>query len=401
LKNQPDGLREVYVVDFLRTPFSRSRPNEPERDVYNSMRMDQALSLLIKKLMDKDRIKAEEIGDVITGCSFQVGENWLYGGRHPVLLAGLPVTVPAVAIERACASSMNGVALGAMEIMTGHADVVLAGGMEHMTHVPLNKNPCLVPNMRLLAMPEYTRYQMGTGYVMGLTAEKLAEESGITREEMDLFSVGSHGKASKSLEEGWFKGELMKMEVEIQGEQKVIDEDQSIRKDTNIEQMRKLPPAFKEGGIITAGNSAPLNAGASLVLLMSHEKVREHGLRPLAKLLSFGWAGVDPSVMGKGPVPASLKALSNGGLSVDEVDLWEVNEAFAVVVLYAIRELKLDPNRVNAHGGGIAIGHPLGASGARLVGTLARQLQQTGKTYGMATLCVGGGQGFATLMQRA
>ena len=401
MKDRSGDLREVYVVDFLRTPFSRSRPNEPERDVYNSMRMDQALALLIKKLMESNQVRPEEIGDVITGCSFQVGENWLYGGRHPVLLAGLPVTVPAVGIERACASSMNGVALGAMEIMTGHSDVVLAGGMEHMTHVPLNKNPCLVPNMRLLASPEYARYQMGTGYVMGLTAEKLAEECGVTREEMDLFSVGSHTKASKSLEEGWFKDELMEIKVEVGGEQKVIDADQSIRKDTTIEQMRKLPPAFKEGGIITAGNSAPLNAGASLVLLMSSEKVEEHGLKPLAKLLSFGWAGVDPSVMGKGPVPASQKALSNGGLKADDVDLWEVNEAFAVVVLYAIRELHLDPNNVNVHGGGIAIGHPLGASGARIVGTLARELQQTGKKYGIATLCIGGGQGFATLMQRA
>ena len=394
-------MRDVFVVDYLRTPFSRSRPSEPERDVYNSVRMDQALALLIKKLIERDAVNPEEIGDVITGCSFQVGENWLYGGRHPVLLAGLPVTVSAVAMERACASSMNAVALGAMEIMTGNSEVVLAGGMEHMTHVPMNNNPCLAPNMRLLASPEYARYQMGTGYVMGLTAEKLAEESEITREEMDLFAVGSHAKASKSLNEGWFKDELMEMKVEVGGEEKVIDADQSIRRETSMEQLGKLQPAFKEGGIVTAGNSAPLNAGASIILLMSGDKVKECGLKPLARILSFGWAGVDPSVMGKGPVPASRKALANGGLGVDEVDLWEVNEAFAVVVLYAIKELRLDPSRVNVHGGAIAIGHPLGASGARLVGTLARQLQQTGKEYGMATLCIGGGQGFSILMQRA
>jgi acetyl-CoA acetyltransferase family protein len=401
LKGQANALREVFVVDYLRTPFSRSRPSEPERDVYNSVRMDQALALVIKKLIEKNAVKPEEIGDVITGCAFQVGENWLYGGRHPVLLAGLPVTVPAVAMERACASSMNAAALGAMEIMTGNSEVVLAGGMEHMTHVPMTNNPCLAPNMRLLASPGYARYQMGAGYVMGLTAEKLAEESGITREEMDLFSVGSHAKASKSLGEGWFKDELMEMKVEVGGKEKVIDMDQSIRKETDMGQLRKLQPAFKEGGIVTAGNSAPLNAGASTVLLMSGDKVRESGLKPLARILSLGWAGVDPSVMGKGPVPASRKALANGGLGVDEVDLWEINEAFAVVVLYAIKELRLDPSRVNVHGGAIAIGHPLGASGARLVGTLARQLQQTGKEYGMATLCVGGGQGFAILMQRA
>jgi len=211
----------------------------------------------------------------------------------------------------------------------------------------------------------------------------------------------SHTKAAKSVDEGWFKGELMELRVETGGGEKIIDVDQSIRRETNMEQLRKLQPAFKEGGIITAGNSSPLNAGASLVLLMSEDKVKEHGLKPMAKIVSFGWAGVDPSVMGKGPVPASKKALDNAGMTADEVDLWEINEAFAVVVLYAMRELKLDPGRVNVHGGAIAIGHPLGASGARLLGTLARQLKQTGKECGMATLCVGGGQGFATLIQKA
>ena len=401
MKTRSKALREVYIVDYLRIPFSRSRPGEPERDVYNSMRMDQALAQLIKRLMGKDEVKPEEIGDVITGCSFQVGENWLYGGRHPVLLAGLPVTVPAMGMDRACASSLNAAATGAMEIMTGYSDVVLAGGMEHMTHIPLNNNPHITPNMRLLASPEYARYQMGTGYVMGLTAEKLAEESGITREEMDIFSMESHTKAAKSVDEGWFKGELMELRVETGGVEKIIDVDQSIRRETNMEQLRKLQPSFKKGGIITAGNSSPLNAGASLVLLMSEDKVKEHGLKPMAKIVSFGWAGVDPSVMGKGPVPASKKALDNAGMTADEVDLWEINEAFAVVVLYAMRELKLDPGRVNVHGGAIAIGHPLGASGARLLGTLARQLKQTGKECGMATLCVGGGQGFATLIQKA
>lgn len=401
MKGQAGALHEVFVVDYLRTPFSRSKPSEPERDVYNSLRMDQALGLLIKKLIKRDKVNPEEIGDVITGCAFQVGENWLYGGRHPVLLAGLPVTVPGVAMDRACASSMNGAALGAMEIMTGNSEVVFAGGMEHMTHVPMSNNPQVAPSMRLLASPEYARYQMGTGYVMGLTAEKLAEESEIAREEMDLFAVGSHAKASRSLDEGWFKGELMEMKVEVGGEERVIDTDQSIRRETSIEQLRKLPPAFKEGGSVTAGNSSPLSAGASMVLLMSGDKVKEGGLKPLAKIRSFGWAGVDPSVMGKGPVPASRKALANAGLGVDEVDLWEVNEAFAVVPLYAIKELRLDPSRVNVHGGAIAIGHPLGASGARVLGTLARQLQHSGKEYGVATLCVGGGQGFSTLLQRA
>lgn len=394
-------LREVFVVDYLRTPFSRSRPNEPERDVYNSVQMDQAMGLLIKKLVGRTGVKPEEIGDVITGCALQVGENWLYGGRHPVLLAGLPVTVPAVAMDRACASSMNAVAHGAFEVMTGISGMVLAGGMEHMTHVPMGNNPKMSPSLRLLARPEYAMYQMNVGYSMGLTAEKLAGESGITREEMDLFAVESHMKAAESVDEGWFKKELMEMKVEVGGEEKVIDVDQSIRRETNIEQLRKLPPSFREGGVITAGNSSPLNAGASLVALMSGEMVKEYGLKPLARIAAFGWAGVEPSLMGKGPVPASRKALANAGMGVERIDLWEINEAFSVVPLYAIRELGIERGRVNVHGGAIAIGHPLGASGARLVGTLSRQLKETGKEYGVGTLCVGGGQGFATVLQRA
>ncbi len=394
-------LKDVYVADFLRVPFSRSRPSEPERDVYNSIRMDQALSLLIRRLLDKTTFRPDEVGDVITGCAFQTGENWLYGGRHPVLLAGLPVTVPSMAMDRACASSMNAAAEGAMEIMTGNSDVVLAGGMEHLTHIPMSGNPALSPNTRLLTRPEYAKYQMSIGYSMGLTAEKLAEEAGISREEMDRFSLSSHRKASGSVDSGWFAGELLEMKVEVGGAEKVIDADQSIRRDTTMEQLAALQPSFRAGGLVTPGNSSPLNAGASMVVLASREKVEEHGIRPLARIASFGWAGVDPSVMGKGPVPASRKALSRLGLETRDVDLWEVNEAFAVVVLYAIRELGLDPGKVNIHGGAIAIGHPLGASGARILGTLARELHETGKQRGVATLCVGGGQGFATVLERA
>jgi acetyl-CoA C-acetyltransferase len=394
-------LRAAYLADYVRVPFSRSRPNQPEKDVYNSLRMDQALSLLIKKLLAKTKFKPEEVGDVITGCAFQTGENWLYGGRHPVLLAGLPVSVPAQGVDRACASSMNAAADGAMEIMTGYSDVVIAGGLEHLTHIPMANNPALVPNTRLLTRPEYLAYHMSTGYAMGLTAEKLAEEMPCPREEMDRYSYESHMKASRSVDQGWFKGELLEMKVEFEGGVKVVDVDQSIRRDTTMEQLAKLQPSFKAGGLITPGNSSPLNAGASAVVLASKAKLDEHGLKPMARIVSMGWAGVDPGVMGKGPVPASEKALAKAGLKVDDVDLWEINEAFAVVPLYAIKELGLDPSRVNIHGGAISIGHPLGASGARLVGTLARELQSTGKEYGMATLCVGGGQGFSILLQRA
>ena len=394
-------LREVYLADYLRVPFSRSRPTQPERDVYNSIRMDQALSLLIKKLLERTAFAPEEIGDVITGCALQTGENWLYGGRHPVLLAGLPVSVPAHGVDRQCASSLNAAADGTMEIMTGYSDIILAGGIEHLTHVPMGNNPALVPNTRLLTRPEYMKYQMNVGYSMGLTAKKLAAEAEITREQMDQFSYESHMKASKGVDSGWFKPELMEMKVEVGGEEKMIDVDQSIRKDTTLEGLSKLPPSFKAGGLVTAGNSSPLNAGAAMVVLATREKMAEHNLKPLARVVSMGWAGVDPSVMGKGPVPASRKALTKAGLKPEDIDLWEINEAFAVVPLYAIRELRIDPAKVNIHGGAISIGHPLGASGARLLGTLGRELQETGKRYGLATLCIGGGQGFSMVLQRA
>lgn len=391
---------DAYVVDFLRSPFSRSRPQQPERDVFNALRMDEVLALLIKSVVSRNGIKAEEIGDVITGCALQVSENWLYGGRHPALLASLPVSVPTAAIDRACSSSMNAVMMGALEIMQGYCDIVLAGGLEHMTHVPMSNNEHIVPNMKLLVRPEYMRYDMATGYSMGLTAEKLAAVSGIGRREMDEYAVRSHRLASEAQEEGWLKGEILPVETEVEGKETVIDRDQSIRKDTSLEQLSSLKPAFREDGVITAGNSAPLNAGASLVLLMSERKIKETGLKPLARIAGMGWAGVEPSLMGMGPVPASKKALAHAGLSVEDIDLWEINEAFAVVVLYAVRELGIDMHKVNVHGGGISIGHPLGATGARLTGTLARMLNERGKELGAATLCVGGGQGFTVLLER-
>jgi len=391
---------EVFLVDYIRTAFSRSRPKEPEKDVFNSIRMDEALAKLIKHIVAKNSINPKEIDDVITGCALQASENFLYGGRHPVLLADLPVEVPGSAVDRACSSSMMSISIGAMEIMTGNSDIILAGGMEHMTHVPMSDNPCILPNFKLLVRPEYMKFQMNIAYSMGLTAEKLAEVSGITKDEMDEYALRSHRLAYKSLQEGWFKGEILPLEVEYQGQNIIVDKDQSIRGDTTLEQIKKLPPAFKEGGVITAGNSSPLNAGASLVLLMSKKKVEEYGLKPLAKIKGMSWVGVEPSIMGKGPVPATQKLLKKHNLNVDNIDYWEINEAFAVVTLYAIRELGLDINKVNIHGGAIAIGHPLGATGARIVGTLARILNENKKDLGIATLCVGGGQGFSILIER-
>ena len=394
-----DENNTPYLVYFKRTPFSRSRPADPERDVFNGIRMDEALSRLINDSIEQTGVRPDEISDVISGCALQADENWMYGGKHPALLSRLPVTVPAMALDRACSSSLNAITIGAMEIMTGNADIVLAGGMEHMTHVPLSNNPHVKPNLKLLVRPEYMKLDMNTGYSMGLTAEKLAGLRGIERRDMDEFSLRSHKLASES-QASFIRDEILPIEVESQGKMIKVEKDQSIRADTTIEQLEKLQPAFKQGGRITAGNSSPLNAGASLVMVMSGRKIREYGIKPMSRIKSFGWAAVEPSIMGEGPVPASRKALASAGLSVDDIDLWEINEAFAVVVLNAMRELSIPLDRVNIHGGAISIGHPLGATGARLAGTLSRSLQEKGKDLGMATLCVGGGQGYSVLLER-
>lgn len=394
------GDNDVFLVHFKRTAISRSRPNDPERDVFNNLRMDEALGSLIKNSISETGIRANEIDDVITGCAIQADENWLYGGRHPVFMGGLPFNVPSMSMDRACSSSLNAMSIGAMEIMTGNSDIVMAGGMEHMTHVPLSNNPNVKPNIKLIVRPEFARYDMTTSYNMGLTAEKLAKLKGIEREEMDRFAVASHQRAAKAQDDGYFKGEILPLEVEKGEDFVTIDSDQSIRRETTMESLSKLAPAFTKDGKITAGNSSPLNAGASLTILMSGKKVKEYGIKPMAKLRAFSWAAVDPTIMGEGPVPASQKLLKKEGLSADDIDLWEINEAFAVVALNAMKELKLDHDRVNIHGGGISIGHPLGATGARIGGTLARELKEQKKDLGIATLCVGGGQGYSVLFER-
>lgn len=392
-------MKEVVIADYLRIPFSRSRPKEPEKDKYNQYRMDELCARLVKTLIERTHINQEEIGDCITGCALGVAEQWLYGGRIIPMLAGMSVHVPATQVDRQCGSSMTAVHIGTMEIQTGNSDIVIAAGLEHLTHVPMTDNPHFLPNLNVL---KQAKYDMTTGFVMGQTAEKLATaERKFTREEMDEFSLGSHQKAAKAVKEGYFKDELMPIEVKNpDGSTEIVDHDLSIRPDTTLEALRQLPPVFKKTGVITAGNSSPLNAGASALILMSREKAEEYGIKPLASIKSIGWAGVEPYIMGKGNVPASQKALKQAGLEVKDIDFWEINEAFAVVALYAMDKLGIDPKKVNTKGGAVAIGHPLGASGARLVGTLARILRQNKAKYGVATLCVGGGQGTAAVIER-
>lgn len=400
-------MEEAVIVDYLRSPFSRSRPREPERDVFDSLRMDDVAAMLIKELIRRTGIKPEEINDVLAGTAMPMGEQWLYGGRDIAFLAELPFNVPAQQIDRQCASSMSTIHQGAMEIMLGYSDIVISCGVEHMTHNPMPgpgidiSRIMVTPNSRLFTEPEYKKYDIMTTINMGLTAEKLFEQTDFTREDMDRWALRSHQLAAKALEEGFFEGEIMPIEVKLaDGTKRVIDRDVSIRADTSMEALAELQPSFKPDGQITPGNSSPLNAAATAMVLMSKKKAKQCNLKPLAKIVSMGWAGVDPSVMGLGPIPASRMALSHAGLKVEDIDLWEINEAFAIVTINAIKELGVDPDRVNVKGGATAIGHPLGATGTRLVGTLARILNVEGGTLGLATACVGGGQGGATIIER-
>jgi acetyl-CoA C-acetyltransferase len=371
--------------------------------------MDDVAAELIRELLRRSGIRPEDVDELIAGTAQPWGEQMMFGGKNIAFLAELPFSVASEHIDRQCGSSMATVHTAAMEIALGYSDIVISCGLEHMTHVPMGgpgggaSGPSPVkPNEKLFLDPRFQRYDLLTAMNMGLTAEKLLAHTGFTRQDMDRWALRSHQRAAKALEEGFFKGEIMPVEVTLaDGTKRVIDHDVSIRADTSLEALAQLAPAYKPDGQVTAGNSSPLNAGASAMILMSRDKAAAYGIKPLATIESMGWAGVDPSMMGLGPIPASRKALAHAGLEVKDIDFWEINEAFAIVVINAIKELGIDPERVNVKGGAIAIGHPLGASGTRLVGTLARILNLEGGTYGLATPCVGGGQGVATIIRRA
>jgi len=398
-------MKEVVIAGYLRTAQSRSRPNEPARDVFAKLRGDELLAKLLPELIKRTGIDPKEINDFLVGCATAVGEQWAYGGRFPIFLANLPETIPAKFVDQQCGSSMAAIHIGFMEIAQGFADIVLVGGYEHMTRVPMGRTTTergyIAPNMSLFADPAYSKWDMMTTMNMGLTAEKLFKKAGFTKEDMDKWGARSHQRAAKAQEEGFFDGEILPIDA-IQDDGKVltVKTDQAVRNDATLEGMASLKPAFKKDGVITAGNSSPLNAAATSMILMTKETAKKKGIKPLATIRSIGFAGVDPTIMGAGPVPASKMAAEKAGIKPTDVDFWEINEAFSIVALNCIKELGLDPEKVNVMGGGVAIGHALGATGIRLVGTLARILNSKGGRYGCANACVGGGQGVATVIER-
>ncbi len=421
-------LKEVWMVDYARTAFSRSRPKQPERDVFGEIRGDELLAKLIMqffdgKLADKG-IKKEEIEEFTVGSAMGVYEAWTYGGRLPLFLANFPAHVPAMFVDRQCGSAGSGMHVGIMEIMTGNSKICLAGGVEHMTRIPM-QNDWIRPNLTMInKKSEWYRpqYDLMTTINMIQTAQKLYEEEvpAFTKEDLDKFGVRSHNLTVENQEAGWFKGEIIPIEGHVEGnveEPLVVDRDMAARKST-LERVAQLPRLAKpfylkknggrqgyverEGtkdGVITPGNSSPLNAGATTCLIMEAEEAKKRGIEPLAKIVSIGWAAVDPSVMGRGPVPATQKALDYAGLTADDIDYWEINEAFTIVALNCMKHFNIPEEKVNVMGGSTAIGHPLGATMIRLPGTLARILKDKKAKYGVANACVGGGQGVATILE--
>ncbi len=428
---------DIYMVDYVRTPFSRSRPGNPDRSAFSDYKGYELVGLTLRNLFEerlKGKLEPKEISEFIVGCALPVGSNWPYGGRNAWFAGNMPYDIPSIFIDRACGSAMTAMHYGVMSIMTGYNDIVIASGFEHMFAEPLNpqfQTNSELPS-RLVSKGENNPFYRDdvdiiTGFQMPQTAQKLFEEEveHFTVEDMDCWGVRSHQRAHAALEEGFFKDEIVPVKIQKNGNPEDfewVSHDLSILKNVSYEKTAILPsvssPGFRGGyknkklsrkeykeklgtsrGVIKAGNSSPLNAGAATCVLMNDSSMEAHQLKPMAKIISMGWAAVDPSVMGRGPVPATEMALKKAGMTADEIDFWEINEAFSIVTLNAIKELGIDPEKVNIKGGAIAIGHPLGASGVRLPGTLARILQKENARYGCANLCCGGGQGVALVIE--
>jgi len=398
-------LREAWIVSAVRTPVGRYG------GALARVRPDDLAAMAITAAVERSGVRPDDIEDVILGCANQAGEDNRNVARMAALLAGLPVEIAGQTVNRLCGSGLQAINSAAHAIMAGDGEAFVAGGVESMTRAPY-----------VMAKPEspYDRgsremydttlgwrftnprlAEMHHPYSMGETGENVAERCGVSREEQDQFALQSHQRAVRAIEEGRFQNQIVPVMVaQPKGESVTVDRDEHPRADTSLEALARLRPAFREGGTVTAGNSSGINDGASATVLVEREFAEREGLAPMARVVSTAVAGVDPAVMGLGPIPAVRKALERAEVDVDHIDLVELNEAFASQSIVVIRELGLDPDKVNVNGGAIALGHPLGMSGARLITMLAHELQRTGKRFGLATMCIGVGQGIATIIER-
>ncbi len=394
---------DAFIVDAVRTPIGKYG------GVLRDIRADDLGAIPIRAILERTNIPPEIVDDIIYGCANQAGEDNRNVARMSALLAGLPFSVPAVTINRLCGSSLDAINSAARAIWSGDAKVIIAGGVESMSRAPYS-----VPKNQKGTYGNVTAYDTALGWrypnskiekifpleSMGETAENVAEKYSITREEQDLFAYQSHLKAITAQEKNIFSQEITSITTGSEKEKIVIEKDECPRKDTSLEKLSQLKPIFRKNGTVTAGNSSSLNDGAASVLIMNEKKVSEFNLTPLARIVSTGIAGVDPRYMGIGPVPASNSALKKAGLNIEKIDLVELNEAFASQSLAVIHDLKIEKEKLNLNGGAIALGHPLGCSGARIMTTLIYEMQRKKLRFGLATMCIGVGQGIATIIER-
>ncbi|MDE2573097.1 MAG: thiolase family protein [bacterium] len=396
------GLHEAVIVDALRTPIGRYG------GALAAVRPDDLAARTIAALIDRTRLDRASVDDVYFGAANQAGEDNRNVARMALLLAGLPVEVPGATVNRLCGSGLQAVNSASMAIQTGVAATIVAGGVESMTRAPY---VMLKGESAFGRAPQLFDTTLGWRMVnakmpkpwtisLGETAEVVAEKYGVSREDQDRFAYESQMKARAAAEAGRFAGEIVPVRIAGRKSETLVERDEHPRPETTLEQLAKLAPAFKSGGTVTAGNSSGINDGACALLVMEAERARAAGYHPLGRYVAGAAAGVDPSEMGMGVVPAARKALALAGLTIGEIGLFEINEAFASQSLASVRELGIDPLKVNVNGGAIALGHPLGCSGARLAATLLHEMRRRAVRYGVAAMCIGVGQGIATVFER-
>lgn len=398
-------MREAVIVDAVRTPIGRYA------GALKEIRPDDLAAIVIEELLKRSFINPGQIEDVIFGCANQSGEDNRNVARMAALLAGLPAAVPGATVNRLCGSGLMAVNDACRAIQTGNGHIYIAGGVESMTRAPYvvlkNTTAFARGNQKLVDTTlgwRFVNKKLADMYPpdsMGETAENVAERYKISREDQDQYALESQHKYAEAARTGKFNDEIIPVHLPKKKgstEPETFSVDEQPRPDTKLEDLKKIKPAFRENGSVTAGNSSGINDGASALLVMSREMCNELGLIPIARFVSSAVAGVDPSIMGTGPIPASRKALERAGLKMSDIDLVELNEAFAVQVLACVRELNIDTKKLNVNGGAIALGHPLGSSGSRILGTLVHEMKRRGAEYGLATMCIGVGQGIATVV---
>ena len=380
-------MQNAVIVGAVRTAVGRKNGK------LSGVRPDDLLADTLKALVERVKIDPSEVEDVVMGCVDQVGEQGLNIARNAALIAGFPLDVCGTTLDRMCGSGQQAANFAAMGVMSGQYECVIAGGVENMSRVPMGSNG-VGPGDGPLSPRIQALYNI---IPQGLSAEMVAEQWGIKREELDEFSAQSHERAGRAIAEGRFKREIAPITLP---DGTVFDTDEGVRVPVNREKMAALAPSFKPDGVVTAANSSQISDGAAALLIMSEARAKALGLKPRARIVASALAGVDPTIMLTGPIPATQRVLKKAGLKLDQIDLFEINEAFASVVLAWERELHPDMNHVNVNGGAIALGHPLGCSGGKLMTTLLHELERTKKRYGLQTMCIGFGQGIATIIER-